>query len=169
MCLEENFIFQEGGAVPVKDLSLYVFAKLERIGHLKLQKLIYYIDAWHMVYFDKPLISNDFEAWVHGPVVREMWDFYKNRLPLFDELRFNEYGRQRALATFKVSDSQSELIDDVLEEYGDKTAYYLEVLTHSESPWREARRGLAPLDITDRVISKKTMQTFYASLLDEKI
>ena len=41
----------------------------EAITQLKLQKLVYYADAWFLANFDEPLIKEDFEAWAHGPVV----------------------------------------------------------------------------------------------------
>lgn len=63
--------------VKALELAIYVFARIQRLNHMKLQKLIYYIDAWHLVFFYEPLINENFEAWVHGPVVREVWDFLK--------------------------------------------------------------------------------------------
>lgn len=148
-------------------LSKYVIQYLVprgyEVSHLKLQKLVYYIDAWHLVYYDQPLIKEDFEAWVHGPVLRDVWNHYKDKSILNTTLNIEEH--------IDISDyiypEQIELINDVLDEYGDKTAYYLECLTHHEEPWRKARMDCAPSDRCDVVINKKTMKEYYGNLLNE--
>ncbi|MFM6174756.1 MAG: Panacea domain-containing protein [Sphaerospermopsis kisseleviana] len=47
------------------------------ISNLKLQKLVYYAQAWHLALFEQPLFNEDFEAWIHGPVVPELYHYYK--------------------------------------------------------------------------------------------
>ena len=62
-----------------------------------------------------------------------------------------------------LTEEQKEIIDDVLDEYGDKTGYYLECLTHSERPWKVARsKG------ENSIISKKEINNYYSELLDVK-
>ena len=136
--------------------------KGQAVSHLKLQKLIYYIDAWHYVYFDMPMIKEDFQAWMHGPVVREVWDEFKDKSVLFTPIEISSEGVD--LSTYLMPD-QIELINDVLEEYGNKTAYYLECLTHSEEPWRMARRGYAPTERCEVIMSKNFMKEFYGQKL----
>ncbi len=46
-------------------LAQYVAFKLGKCSHLKLQKLLYYIQGFHLARFDNPIIDEDFEAWVH--------------------------------------------------------------------------------------------------------
>ena len=132
------------------------------INHLKLQKLIYYIDAWHYVFLDKPLIRNDFEAWMHGPVVREVWDHYKNESILNGTVSITNPDVDISTV---VSPEQIEVINDVLDEYGDKTSYYLECLTHEEDPWRYARKGYSSSDRCERIIPKAYMKQFYEGKL----
>ena len=45
----------------------------ELITNLKLQKLVYYAQAWHLALFDEPLFDDPIEAWVHGPVVSSLY------------------------------------------------------------------------------------------------
>lgn len=142
-----------------KHIIQYFSEKNTEVNHLKLQKLIYYIDAWHNVYFNKPLIQENFEAWAHGPVVREVWNYYKGGSVLFDPLPVEEY------VDIYVDKEQLDLINDVLEEYGDKTGYYLECLTHHEEPWRRARRGYAPGDKCEVIIDKDFAKEFYGDML----
>ena len=56
---------------------------------------------------------------------------------------------------------QLELIADVLAEYGSKSGYHLECLTHSQRPWQEARGNLAADEKGSRSFSKKDMRDFY--------
>jgi uncharacterized phage-associated protein len=59
-----------------------------------------------------------------------------------------------------------EMISDVLAEYGDKSPYHLECLTHSEKPWLEARRGVADGEASSNPICKETTKRFYQSRLN---
>jgi uncharacterized phage-associated protein len=143
------------------ELAKYVIQKMaekgESINHLKLQKLLYYIQSWHIVYTDQPLFEDDFEAWLHGPVLRKVWDYYKTYSVMLDDLPSNEN------YDVDLTEEQQEIIDDVLDEYGGKSGYYLECLTHVEAPWQEARRKGE-----NTIISKEDMKQYYSALLDVK-
>jgi uncharacterized phage-associated protein len=151
--------------VSALDLSYYILSFVSS-NQLKLQKLIYYSEGWHLAYFERPLIDEDFEAWVHGPVVRSLWDYYKNKGTYFTNLRLSpEYSNKiRDYFTRILHPEQLELIGDVLKEYGDKSAYHLESLSHAETPWREARNGRAQSEHSEATISKETMKKYYQSL-----
>jgi uncharacterized phage-associated protein len=157
---------REGEIDPV-ELAKYVVVKLRKTDHLKLQKLLYYIQSWHLAIFDRPLFDEDFKAWVHGPVLTSVWTELKDKSKLYTEV-----GIKRAHAAGIVSrvkqqlrKEQLELIDDVLQEYGTKTGYHLECLTHSEDPWRNARGDLPPDVKSSARISKTAMRKFYAARL----
>jgi len=48
------------------------------IGNLKLQKLMYYAQGWHMAENNgKELFEDDFEAWVYGPAIPRLYGVYK--------------------------------------------------------------------------------------------
>jgi uncharacterized phage-associated protein len=150
-------------------LAKYVLAKLGQMPHLKLQKLLYYIEAWHLAILDCELIPDKFEAWMHGPVLRNIWYHYRdygmmtlNNLVYIDEHEKNTV--EKIMEQYLVQD-QIELINDVLNEYGDKSAYHLECLTHSERPWVEARKEIEPAEKCSNEISKKTMKEYYSKLL----
>ena len=63
--------------IDVLVLSDYIIKHYGPMSHLKLQKLLFYCDAYHLAYFDTELISDKFEAWVHGPVCRKVYDSLK--------------------------------------------------------------------------------------------
>jgi uncharacterized phage-associated protein len=159
--------YEEARIDPV-DLAKYVIVKLGQTDHLKLQKLLYYIQSWHLVMFDEPLFDEDFKAWVHGPVLPSVWTELKDRSTLNTKVRIKASLAPviKARIEKKLLKEQLELINDVLAEYGPKSGYYLECLTHSERPWQEARKGLAPDEPGSKRISKKTMREFYLARLN---
>ena len=64
-----------------RDVAEYFLALANETGgtitNLKLQKLVYYAQAWHLANFDKPLFDAKFEAWVHGPVIPGLYEEYR--------------------------------------------------------------------------------------------
>lgn len=124
------------------------------ITNLKLQKLLYYAQAWHLAFGDSPLFDADFEAWVHGPVVPSVFR------------RFKEYRWTPIMADVDaVADAKLRgYLGEVLNKYGQMSAPQLERLSHREDPWKEARRGCAPDASSNAVISKDSMKKFYRKL-----
>ena len=151
------------------DLAGYILAKLGPTPHLKLQKLVFYIEAFHLAFFEESLIGEDFEAWVHGPVCKSLYNELKVLNPkLYSKFDLSESVDKKALrGEFEgaLSDEQVSLIEDVLKQYGKLNAYELESLTHSEKPWIEARAGLSPAVPSARKIKKTTMKDFYRAKL----
>lgn len=126
------------------------------ITNLKLQKLLYYAQAWHLAFSAKPLFLDAIEAWVHGPVVPSVFR------------RFREYRWRPIDCAFEPCDDNSVVkhIASVLNAYGKFDASQLERLTHSEEPWINARRGLAPDISSCNVISHHAMRQYYAQRLN---
>jgi len=134
-------------------LSLSRDRQLE-ISNLKLQKLLYYAQAWYLVFNGRPLFDDPIEAWVHGPVVARVFgDFKQYRWAPID-----------APVTPLDSPEVRDHLVEVLWVYGDYTATELERLTHSEKPWRDARGELAPDEPSRNVISHRAMREFYSDL-----
>ncbi len=150
------------------ELAKFILAKLGGMPRLKLQKLIYYIEAWHLAIFKESIILDRFRAWVHGPVSIKVWHKFKSSdSPVFNDVSVSAKEARRAVAEVESAlvVDQLDLIKDVLKEYGGLSAYELEALTHSELPWREARAGIASDEPSNAVISKVTMQKFYRNRL----
>ncbi|MFS8119254.1 MAG: Panacea domain-containing protein [Microcoleus sp.] len=49
------------------------------INAYKLQKLVYYAQAWHLAIYGMPLFNADFQAWVHGPVIPDLLEKYQSQ------------------------------------------------------------------------------------------
>jgi len=127
----------------------------DAITHLKLQKLVYYAQAWALARLDKPLFEEDLEAWTHGPVVPSLFEQFKETgweaLPYPDEV-----------PTFD-SDVET-LLEEILDVYGQLSARHLENLTHNEAPWQAARGNLPDEIRAITPISKEIMKTYYQNL-----
>lgn len=147
-------------------LTEYILSKYGKMSHLKLQKLLYYVQAFHLAYFDSPLIDDDFEAWLHGPVSKKVFDKIKDFSVLYNDIEFS--GDQNSIQNainHLLSSEQMTLLDDVLSEYSTLTGSQLENLTHSEAPWIDARKTCGFGDACRVVIAKETMGIFYKDQL----
>ncbi len=137
------------------------------ITHKKLQKLLYYVQAWHLVYFNgNNIFTETAQAWRHGPVYTSVYKIYrenefnpimpKESKPLEQiDAEYNKLG---------LNTDQKEYIDAVLRFYGKKNSFELEILSHMEKPWIDARAGLKSLDRGNKEISLETMRTYYSNL-----
>jgi uncharacterized phage-associated protein len=127
----------------------------EVLTNLKLQKLLYYAQAWHLALHDRALFDEDFQAWVHGPVLRSQY------------ARFRDYQWKPITEDVPEPNLPNDVrrfLDEILEVFGSETAISLERMTHAERPWIEARGNLPPDANSTNRISKESMQRFYRSL-----
>jgi len=125
------------------------------ITHLKLQKLVYYAQAWSLAFFDRPLFAEEIQAWAFGPVVPSLFQRFKGS-------GWQNLGKPSKCPAF---DAQTEeLLKEIMRVYGRFDAKYLERLTHQEEPWKEARKGLDPEESSTRVITKGKMKQYYSAL-----
>jgi uncharacterized phage-associated protein len=137
------------------DVANYILKKLGRMTAMKLQKLVYYSQAWSLVWDEKPLFRERIEAWVNGPVVPNLYRVHRGQFDVKDW----PHGDPD-----KLSGLQRETVDAVLDFYGDKSSQWLSDLTHSEQPWRDGRKGLAPMDRGGHEITHASMHEYYSSI-----
>ncbi|WP_432978393.1 Panacea domain-containing protein [Dactylosporangium sp. CA-233914] len=122
---------------------------------MTLQKLLYYVQAWHLAITDEPLFEDRFKAWRDGPVVPEVWHARKEQS--------SRRARNQAVDEIQLSVDTLDLIDLVLATYGSMSGDELSALTHVEAPWLEARGDLPPDAHGAGPISTETMARFYRS------
>lgn len=137
------------------DVAAYITEKRGEMSAMKLQKLVYYSQAWHVTWEEKLLFSDRVEAWANGPVVPSLYREHRG------QFKVKAWPKG---SSSKLSEKQAESVDAVLKFYAPKTAHYLSDLTHSEAPWRDARDGLAPGARSSREITPAAMAEFYGSL-----
>jgi uncharacterized phage-associated protein len=130
------------------------------ISNLKLQKLLYYAQAWFLAIHGRPLFDERIEAWVHGPAVPPVYG------------RFKDWTWQPIAAEVSPpADLPPEIVahlKEVMDTYGVLSAYELERMTHSEDPWKDARLGLPPDEASTVAIPAEAMARFYHSRLNGK-
>jgi uncharacterized phage-associated protein len=146
----------ESSKVSALDVAAYILGKTGPMSTMKLQKLVYYSQAWSLVWDEKPLFEEDIEAWANGPVVRKLFDYHRGMYQISSIMT----GNPRLL-----NKEQRDTIDAVLDYYGDKTAQWLIELSHSEDPWIQARKGLPAMERGQRVMPLDVMAAYYSSLL----
>ncbi len=141
--------------VHVLDVAAYILEKHGEMTTWKLQKLVYYSQAWSTVWDDDQLFPEEIEAWANGPVVRALWEQHRQQFRLSSIAGGD--GR-------KLTPEQAETVDAVLEYYGDKSSQWLSDLTHMEDPWRRAREGVPEGERSNKVIPKQNLAEYYGGL-----
>lgn len=142
----------------VQHVARYIVEQLGQMTTMKLQKLVYYCQAWSLAWDEEPLFPEDFQAWANGPVCVELFREHKGKYKV-DSNFLNEY---KTDAVF--SPEQLETINIVLNDYGEDEPYELSELTHKERPWKETRGNLAPGQSSTEVIPKDLMQEYYGGI-----
>ncbi|MEH3100247.1 Panacea domain-containing protein [Sphingomonas adhaesiva] len=144
------------------DVARYILDRLapdrygSRLTAWKLQKLVYYSQAWSLVWDDAPLFDDEIQAWANGPVVPALYREHRGRFQLFaGDIPGNPEN---------LTEDQRDTINVVLEFYGDKSPQWLSDLTHMEAPWRDARAGIPDGASSQRAITPEAMAAYYESL-----
>jgi uncharacterized phage-associated protein len=142
----------------VHDVAVYILQQRGKMSAMKLQKLVYYSQAWHLVWEDAPLFREEIQAWANGPVVYELDQAHLRRFEVTAGI-FKE-GDPGNLTS-----NEKESVDAVLKQYGKLKAFELSELTHREAPWRDARRGLPAGAPCSAPITTSAMYEYYLGLV----
>jgi len=118
----------------------------ELMSNMKLQKMLYYEQGFHLAKFGTPLFDDDIEAWMYGPVVPKVYNHYKENGSL---------GIAPQGDVVVLSEDEEELFDEVYDVYGAYSASGLVKLTHQEKPWKSTKVGVG------NIISKESMTKFF--------
>lgn len=140
----------------VFDVARYILEQRGAMSAMKLQKLVYYAQAWSLVWDDRPLFGNRIEAWAHGPVVRDLYDAHKGQFTV----NAADFSGDSARLTV----DERETIEAVLEGYGNRSAQWLSDQTHAEAPWQQARSGLSDAERSETEITLASMAEYYSSI-----
>lgn len=136
------------------DVAAYILRKEGEMTAMKLEKLVYYSQAWSLVWDEEPLFNERVEAWVNGPVIPALYQCHRGMFKV-SEWTCGDPG--------VLTKRQRETIDAVLKYYGKKSSQWLSDLTHREAPWLMARKGLEPGDPSRREITHASMAEYYSN------
>lgn len=121
----------------------------DTISNLKLQKMMYYQQGFHLAYFGTPLFDEDIVAWQYGPVVPSVYKEYKS---------FESNSISTSKEGISLSDDEEELFNNVYEEYNQFSAVALMKMTHEETPWKTTE--------INSVISRDKMAAFFKTQIE---
>jgi uncharacterized phage-associated protein len=140
-----------------QDVARYFLAIVDEdagdnMTHLKLQKLLYYAQGFHLAMHEgEPLFEEPIEAWDHGPVVAHVYQAFKHYAN-------DPIERPESFDPQDYAPEVRELLDAVYRVYGQFTAWKLRDLTHEEPPWRDTPRN--------GEIDRQSLREFFQTLID---
>lgn len=123
----------------------------EGITNLKLQKILYFAQAYYLAKFNKPLFNNTIEAWEYGPVIPDVYRKFKN------------YGDKPIISKkdeSTLSEKDKEILKEIWETFGGYSASRLVDISHAHAPWKDAYAS------EDKIISNKSLGEYYRPLLN---
>lgn len=148
----------------LNDVADFVIAKTSENGQglnlLKLQKLVYYCQAWHLAFGEGTLFDGKFQAWVHGPVSRELYDRFSDTKYIYSDVTTADIRKEFKPTSLTPDERQH--IDAVLEVYAKYSGDQLEEMTHREQPWIEARANLQLHERCETIINEDSMRACYS-------
>lgn len=139
----------------VHDVASFILEARGSMSAMKLQKLVYYSQAWSLALVGRPLFDEQIQAWAHGPVVYELFDLHRGK--------YIVPARWPAGDASALTGEQRKLVARVLRVYGAMTATQLSDRTHAEAPWRDARKGIATGTPACVAIAHESMRAFYST------
>ena len=136
----------------------YIFKKLEEVTPLMLQKLLYFVQGISCVLNKKPMFTEDCQAWVHGPVYPDVYELFRDfKYNPIEDVRFAIFDK----AEEHLSKEERIVIDLVIDTFGVYGGKILEKITHSEIPWKSARKGYEDNIPSNEIISIESIKLYY--------
>lgn len=152
------------------DVANYFLNRVDResgdlITQLKLYKLVYYAQAWSLVFRRKPMFNGEIQAWEHGPVPADLY-------PVFQEYGRDSIPEPSCFDAKRIFvDEELQILELVWNLYGELSASKLRLLTHDEDPWCQARKGLPDDAPSQEPISEEEIRSYYqdfGSIIENK-
>lgn len=135
-----------------RDVAHYILTRTGPVSVQRLHTLLYYAQAWSLVWDERPLFPEDTQARRGGPIIAEVYDLHGS-VPL---LTCSHVPGDGTL----LDETARETVDAVLSYYQPLAAPYLSDLVHLEDPWNQARQG----DAERPVITHASMAEYYLGL-----
>lgn len=132
-----------------------------RLTHMHLQKFCYMAHGFSLALFDKPLTSDDIEAWDFGPVYPRLYDALKKygKAHISSLIHENNWASSDSVkgdvVTVDLSKTERAVIATVWADYGEYEAFQLSALTHEDdTPWADVYKSGRNVIITDKRIKR---------------
>jgi putative zinc finger/helix-turn-helix YgiT family protein len=138
----------------------YLLFKCEDITPLALQKILYYAQGFYYAFEGLFLFNEDCEAWLHGPVYRNVYNRYSSYR--FDPIESIEGFDESVFTT-----SEKAILDSVIKNFCCYSGKTLEKFTHMEKPWLITRDGLSADVHSERIISKELIGEYFIAVKEK--
>ncbi|WP_163552204.1 type II toxin-antitoxin system antitoxin SocA domain-containing protein [Candidatus Frankia alpina] len=139
----------------VHDVASLIVTTLGDVDTMRLQKLAYYSQAWHLATYGTALFPDEVQAWTFGPVVPQLYSAHRGAYGVRTWVRGDPQ---------RLNDQSRRLVDWVLETYGQLTGEELSRMTHAEAPWLRARAGLDDSERSNEPIDPVVMKDYFSRL-----
>lgn len=147
--------FQTSIESEIEVISEYIITIGKEITPLSLQKILYYAQGFYKAFFGKFLFEDDCQAWVHGPVYVNIYEKYKE----FKSANISidiDYDIEDIIV-----DEKREILDVIIKYFGYYNGKALEKMSHYETPWINARKGLLPTENSNNIINKEDIKDYF--------
>jgi uncharacterized phage-associated protein len=126
----------------------------EFVGHLRLHKLLYYVQGWSLALNGRAMFREQIQAWSHGPVVPAVFRLLRDK-------RYQPIKPDDLPTAEPLSAADRRFVSRVWDTYKPYSASQLRTMTHEESPWMDARGDLDPAAASSAVITVPSMREFF--------
>lgn len=145
----------------IYQIAKWFLSKKSDMSSKKLQKLCWYAYSWYIALNSEPKDSEleklidvpGAEAWVHGPVFRD----------LYTDFRYNDYAKTKKSSIENLDGETLNFLERIWNVYGSFSGEQLEEMTHNETPWMNARIGLNKFESSNNLINDMDIFEEYLS------
>lgn len=137
------------------DVAAYLLDELGGMSAMRLQKLVYYTQAWHLIRHEKPMFIENIEAWSYGPIVRELYEIHKRKFVIRRE-DIDDKGDGSRIRQDSDAENTIKYVTNV---YGQKDGVELNELVHQEEAYIQARQHAVIDGRSNVFISHHLMET----------
>lgn len=139
----------------IETIVEYIISATNEVTPLALQKILYYAQGFYIAFFKKILFKDDCQAWIHGPVYVNIYEKYKSFKSANILININDNIKE------KIEDEKKEILDVIIKYFGYYNGKALEKMTHYETPWINARKGLLPTENSNNIINKNDIEEYF--------
>ena len=144
-------------------VSNYIINKMDDITPLILQKILYFIQGFSNHFIKYNIFDSDCEAWVNGPVYREIYDSYSRFQYKYIE-ESNIKNVKKSFTKYLTFD-EINLIDAIIKNFGCYSSDILMQMTHLTEPWIKNRQGLKFDEISNNSINIQEINEYFESII----
>lgn len=150
--------FNESQLEKIGNTIVYLSSKIPNLSKTKLLKLLYILDEMSIKKGGIPFLNLTYKVWRLGPVSQELFIDLSSETKLLDGYIEKHLDEEKtyimpksAFNDDEFSDNDMELMDYVINKYGDKTGKNLVSYTHRiNSPWRNTAAENNVLDLLEK-------------------